>query len=178
LYLSSLTTADKDFLKGTTLNGSLDLRSLTTADKDFLKGTTLNGSLYLSSLTTADKDFLKGTTLNGSLDLSSLTTADKDFLKGTTLNGSLYLSSLTTADNKILNKNISQLQEGYSKKRCYCFFDGTLSKVLSVSKKHGYTIYTTPLEYVVQMGKYTAHGKTVKKAIIDLEFKIVSEKLK
>src|SRR3990167_8596969 len=60
-----------------TINGDLDLRSLTTADKDFLKGTTINGDLDLSSLTTADKDFLKGTTINGSLYLSSLTTADR-----------------------------------------------------------------------------------------------------
>src|ERR1035437_1665059 len=63
-----------------TINGYLDLSSLTTADKDFLKGTTINGSLNLSSLTTADKDFLKGTTINGYLNLSSLTTADKDSL--------------------------------------------------------------------------------------------------
>src|SRR5690606_28517857 len=73
-----------------TINGYLDLRSLTSADKDFLKGTTINGSLDLRSLTSADKDFLKGTTINGYLDLSSLTSADKDFLKGTTINGSLY----------------------------------------------------------------------------------------
>jgi len=102
LDLSSLTSADKDFLKGTTINGSLDLSSLTSADKDFLKGTTINGYLDLSSLTSADKDFLKGTTINGYLDLSSLTSADKDFLKGTTINGYLDLRSLTSADKDFL----------------------------------------------------------------------------
>ncbi len=68
-----------------TINGSLYLSSLTSANKDFLKGTTINGYLSLSSLTSADKDFLKGTTINGYLSLSSLTSADKDFLKGTTI---------------------------------------------------------------------------------------------
>jgi hypothetical protein len=72
LYLRSLTTVDKDFLKNTTINGDLDLRSLTTVDKDFLKGTIINGGLNLRSLTTVDKDFLKGTTINGRLDLRFL----------------------------------------------------------------------------------------------------------
>src|ERR1035437_6589153 len=176
--LSSLTTADKDFLKGTTINGYLDLRSLTTADKDFLKGTTINGYWDLSSLTTADKDFLKGTTINGSLYLRSLTTADKDFLKGTTINGYLDLSSLTTADKDFLKGNVKTLKEGYNKKEGYCFFDNILSKVLSVSVKKQYTIYRTSFEFIAQKGKHTAHGKTVKKAIQDVEFKAIADKLK
>jgi protein tyrosine/serine phosphatase len=200
LDLSSLTSADKDFLKGTTINGSLYLRSLTSADKDFLKGTTINGSLYLMSLTSADKDFLKGTTINGYLDLMSLTSADKDFLKGTTINGSLYLMSLTSADKDFLkgttingyldlmsltsadkdflDKNISKLKNGYNEKLGYCFFDGILSKVLSVHKREEYTIYKTPFEFISQKGDYTAHAKTIKKSVEDLEFKIISEQLK
>jgi len=178
LYLSSLTSADKDFLKGTTINGSLYLSSLTSADKDFLKGTTINGYLYLSSLTSADKDFLKGTTINGSLDLSSLTSADKDFLKGTTINGSLDLSSLTSADKDFLKGNVKMLKTGYNKKGGYCFFDNILSKVITVSEKRGYTVFTTPSSFVVKKGRFTAHGKTVKDAIKDLEFKIIAEKIK
>ena len=140
----------------TTINGSLDLRSLTSADKDFLKGTTINGDLYLSSLTSADKDFLKGTTINGYLDLRSLTSADKDFLKG----------------------NVKKLITGYNKKAGYCFFDGILSKVLSVHVRKEYTLYKTPFEFIAQKGEHTAHGKTIKKAISDVEFKIIAEKLK
>jgi len=161
-----------------TLNGSLYLGSLTSADKDFLKGTTLNGSLYLGSLTSADKDFLKGTTINGYLNLGSLTSADKDFLKGTTLNGSLNLGSLTSADKDFLNKNIKQLREGYNKKKGYCFFDGILAKVLSVSEKRTYTIYKTHFGFIANRKEYSAHGLSVKKAIQDLEFKILSEKIK
>jgi hypothetical protein len=112
------------------------------------------------------------------LDLSSLTSADKDFLRGTTINGSLYLSSLTSADKDFLRGNVKSLKTGYIKDKSYCYFDGILSKVLSVSIKKGYTIYETPFEFVCEKGDYTAHGKTLKKAIHDLEFKIISEKLK
>jgi hypothetical protein len=175
---SSLTSADKDFLKGTTINGYLDLRSLTSADKDFLKGTTINGSLDLRSLTSADKDFLKGTTINGYLYLRSLTSADKDFLKGTTINGYIDFSSLTSADKAILNKNVSQLKQGYNEQGGYCYFDGILTKVLAYSKKKGYGIYATPIGYIAQKDKYTAHANDIKKAIIDVEFKIVAERIK
>ena len=178
LDLSSLTSADKDFLKGTTINGSLYLRSLTSVDKDFLKGTTINGYLDLRSLTSADKDFLKGTTINGSLDLSSLTSADKDFLKGTTINGSLYLRSLTSADSRMLDNNVSQLKRGFYQERNCCYFDGILTKVLSVKETNGYTIYTTNLGFIAEKGNYTAHGTSVKKCIQDVEFKVISEKLK
>ncbi len=178
LDLSSVTSADKDFLKGTAINGYLDLSSITSADKDFLKGTTINGSLYLSSITSADKDFLKGTAINGYLDLSSLTSADKDFLKGTTINGSLDLNSVTSADKDFLNKNVKKLIYGCNKKKGYCYFDGILSQVLSVHLRKEYTFYKTPFEFIAQKEKYTAHGKTIKKAIVDLEFKFIAEKLK
>ena len=178
LNLDSLTTCDKDFLKDTTINGCLYLDSLTTCDKDFLKDTTINGFLNLRGLTTCDKDFLKDTTINGDLNLPSLTTCDKDFLKDTTINGFLNLRGLTTCRKDIIRRNVKTLKKGYNKEKGYCFFDGILSKVLNVSCKKGYTIYTTPFDFIAQKGDFTAHGKTVKKAIQDVEFKIVAEKLK
>ena len=117
-------------------------------------------------------------TINDSLDLSSLTSADKDFLKGTTINSYLDLRSLTSADKDFLKGNVHQLKEGYNKKGGYCYFDGILSTVLSVHVRGEYTIYKTPFEFVAHKGEYTAHGKTIKKAVSDVEFKIVSEKLK
>ncbi len=178
LDLRSLTSVPADFLKGTTLNGGLYLWSLTSVPADFLKGTTINGSLYLWSLTSVPADFLKGTTINGSLDLRSLTSVPADFLKGTTINGSLDLRSLTLADQARLNKNVKQLKVGYNAKGGYCFFDGILSRVLSVKEAGGVTIYRTPNEYICRKGEYTAHGATVKKAKEDLLFKINAEKIK
>jgi hypothetical protein len=110
--------------------------------------------------------------------LRSLTSADKEFLKGTTINGYLDLSSLTSADKTILKENVKQLKVGYNEQDGYCFFDGILTKVKSVTVKKEITIYTTSIGFVAQKGKFTAHGNTVKKAIQDLEFKIISEKLK
>ena len=178
LDLRSLTSVDKDFLKGTTINGTLDLDSLTNVDKNFLKGTIINGYLDLRSLTSIDKDFLKDTTINGYLNLSSLTSVDKDFLKDTSINGDLYLNSLKKVDIYLLKRNVRKLQTGYNLEKKYCFFDGILSKVLSVRKVNEYTIFKTPFEFIAKKDDYTAHGKTIKKAIEDCEFKIISEKLK
>jgi hypothetical protein len=178
LYLGSLTTVHKDFLKNTIINGWLDLNSLTTVHKDFLSNTNINGGLDLNSLTTVHKDFLSNTNINGGLDLRSLTTVHKDFLSNTNINGRLELNSLNKEDQLLLRNNVKQLTEGYFPDKGYCYFDGILRKVLSVTNKFGYTIYTTPFDYIAQKGNFTAHGKTIKKAILDLEFKILSEKLK
>ena len=178
LYLGSLKECDKDFLKNTTINGGLYLGSLKECDKDFLKNTTINGGLYLYSLKAVDKDFLKNTTINGDLYLDSLKECDKDFLKDITINGNLYLSSLKAVDREILNSNVKKLTEGYNKEKGYCFFDNILSKVLSVKTTKGYTIYTTPFGFIAQKNNKTAHGKSVRKAIQDLEFKFIADKLR
>ena len=117
-------------------------------------------------------------TINGSLDLRSLISVDKDLLKGTTINGSLDLRSLTNADREVLENNVGQLEVGYNKERGCCYFDGILSKVLSVKKTRGYVIYKTPFGFIAQKGDKTAHGESVRKAISDLEFKFIAEKLK
>lgn len=117
-------------------------------------------------------------TINEPLSLSSLTELHPETLKGATINGGLYLHSLKEQDRKTAENNVSRLKEGYNKEQGYCFFDGILSKVLKVSKHKGYTIYETPFEFVAQQDKYTAHGKTIKQAIQDLEFKKIAEKLK
>ena len=88
------------------------------------------------------------------------------------------MSSLQNAEVNCIRKNINQLKEGYFKKEGYCFFDGILSKVLSVHTRKEYTLYKTPFEFIAQKGDKTAHGKTIKKAIEDLEFKVISEKRK
>ena len=117
-------------------------------------------------------------TINGYLYLGSLQSCDKDFLKGTTINGYLDLGSLQSCDKELLKSNVKQLTVGYNAEKGYCFFDGILSKVNSVAKKKGYVIYTTSFGFIAQRGEFTAHGTTVKKSILDLEFKVISEKLK
>jgi hypothetical protein len=181
LYLRSLTSIpDKHFLKNTVINGSLDLRSLTSIpDKHFLSNTVINGSLDLYSLTSVPKDFLNNTVINGSLYLESLNKVpNKDFLNNTVINGNLYLRSLTNNNKQLLLNNVKQLQVGYNEEKKYCYFDDILSKVITITERKGYVIYTTPSGYITQKDNFTAHGKTVKKSIEDLEFKIIAEKLK
>jgi len=178
LDLRGLTTVHKDFLKGTTIGGYLDLRGLATVHEDFLKCTTIGGYLDLEGLTTVDKDFLKGTTIGGSLDLRGLTTVDKDFLKGTTIGGWLDLLGLTTVGRRKCENNVNELKEGYNEEKSYCYFDGMLRKVNRVSTFKDYTVYSTPFDYVIQKGKHTSHAKSIKKGVLDLEFKIIAEKLK
>jgi hypothetical protein len=178
LNLESLTEVHKDLFRGLTINGWLNLYSLKDAHKDLFKGLTINGDLNLNSLKDAHKDLFKGLTINGSLYLQSLKEAHEDLFKGLTTNSWIYFNPLTIKQRKFLMKNVTPLKIGYNKERCYCYFDGILSKVLSVTTKLGYTIYTTPFEYIVQKGKYTAHAKTPKKGIEDLNFKIFVKNLK
>ena len=117
--------------------------------------------------------------INGSLYLSSLTSIpDSEFLKNTSINGSLDLSSLTSIEKETTRNNIKTIKQGYNKKINSCYFDGILSKVISVKERNGITIFKTQFNYIAKKGKYTAHGKTVKQSISDLDFKIVSKKLK
>ena len=104
-----------------------------------------------------DKDFLKGVKEIGSLDTTQAV-QDKDFLKGVKEIGSL--------DNK------------------YIYADNILSVILSQNKRNGKTIYTTrrigykKTEYLSTDGVFFAHGETIKKSLQDLNWKIISEKIK
>jgi len=51
--LNSLTSVDKDFLKGTTINGSLDLNSLKSVDRELIK----NNVKYLKEGYNAEKSY-------------------------------------------------------------------------------------------------------------------------
>ncbi len=140
--------------------------------------TTINGPLDLRSITTLHEKALQGTTINGWLGLNSLTTLPEKALQGTTINGYLYLNSLTKKEREKAERDMKRLTEGYNTEGGYCYFDGILSKVLKKSDHKGYEIFETPFEFIAKKGEYTAHGKTIKKAIQDVEFKVIAEKLK
>ena len=177
IYLESLTSCDKDFLQNTSIGRNIYLDSLVTCDKDFLRNMIIGEYLDLRSLIHGDKDFLKNTVIRHGLNLDSLQSYDKDFLKNTTMCGDLNLTSLSELDSDILNTNVKKLIQGYNKESSYCYFDTCLSKVLSMRTVGEYTIYVTPFEIISQKNKFIAHGKTLKKAISDVEFKIISYKL-
>ena len=117
-------------------------------------------------------------TINGNLGLNGLKELPEKALQDVSINGNLWLDGLKYEEIIKHRKSIKKLQVGYNKKQGYCFFDGILSKVVSVHTRKEYTIYKTPFEFIAQKGDYTAHGKTIKKAIQDVEFKVIAEKLK
>ena len=67
-----------------------------------------------------------------------------------------------------------KLEKKYYKEHGFAYFDRIFSIVHSTRKVGGYTIYSCMFgKYIAQNGEFTAHGKTVKKAIKDLEYKIL-----
>ena len=53
----------------------------------------------------------------------------------------------------------------------YVYADGILSEVESVKRRNGLTIYNCVFGFVVSDGEYHSHGKTLRQAITDLNFK-------
>ena len=119
------------------------------------------GSVYLDSLTSMPEGvkFENG----GDVDLDSLTSMPEGvkFENG----GSVYLESLTSMPEGI------KVVDSYG------------MKVNSTKKVKGFTIYDCNFlgrgdhSYVAEKEGFTAHGETIKKAIEDVQFKIMSEKL-
>ena len=119
------------------------------------------GDVYLNSLTSLPS----GTIFNnqGFIYLPSLTSLPSDIVFNN--NGTVWLNSLKTMpiDIKV--------------------FDIYGMKINNTKQTKGYTIYDCNYLgnkkhcFVAEKKGFTAHGKTVKKAIEDVEFKIISEKV-
>jgi len=191
LYLDSLTSIPKGF--NPTVGGYLNLDSLTSIPKGF--NPTVGGGLYLDSLTSIPKGF--NPTVGGYLNLRSLTSIPKGFNptvggylyldsltsipKGfnPTVGGGLYLDSLTSIAKpnyiKLNGNEILSWQDGK-----YISCDGIFSEVINkIGNVYKVKSLTTQKEsYIITNGEFNSHGETLKKAKEDLDFKILSNKLK
>ena len=163
VYLSSLTTMP-DGIKFEN-QGSVDLSSLTTMP-DGIKFEN-QGNVYLSSLTTMP-DGIKFEN-QGSVDLNSLTTMP-DGIKFEN-QGNVYLRSL---DNQTITYQ--------NKKLLIRVIDSYTMLIQNSKQKDAFTIYNTlyfkggdlkdlPKCYIAERDGYFAHGKTIKQAISDCNFK-------
>ena len=105
-------------------------------------------------------------------------------------NAKLTLPNLTTSASIDLREN-AKLTTNLTKKLNYKSIDNTLFVIESEKTTKGINIYSgyviNKFEkgkaikqkcYVAEKGKFYAHGNDVKKAISDLQFKLISEKLK
>ena len=120
-----------------------------------------------------EEQFYGAETVGGPLDLSSLTSLPEGF--NPTVGGPLDLGSLTSKYTPLPKNYIFSWCEGK-----YIQCDGILSEV--IIKKKGYykiKIVGETIESFLAIEKgYSAHGVTLKQAVSDLKFKIISEKLK
>ncbi len=115
----------------------------------------------------------------------------------TTVGGSLYINSdaklpnLTTVGGSLYINSDVKLDAPFLKDLKWKSIDGYLFVIESTKVKGDTTIYkgyniqnvkdnviTKDECYVAEQGVYYAHGKTIKKAVEDVNFKAISEKLK
>ena len=197
-----------DYSKLIEVSGNIYLREGATLDAPLLatsgsiylsKDATLDAPLLATS---GDIDLSKGATLDAP---SLATSGDIDLREGATLAapllatlGSIYLSKDATLDAPMLATAGSiYLSEGATldanifKKINHKSVDGRLFIIESEKSTNGIKIYSgwnfvsmikkaikKEICFVAEKGDFTAHGETVKKAISDLQFKIIAEKLK
>lgn len=108
-------------------------------------------------------------TVGGSLDLEG--TNITELPDNLTVGGYLDLRGTNITGQYELAK-VKQLHIGYNKKLKYIYFDGILwGNVKSEKKRENITIYKTPLGYCTVENDLSAHGKTLKEALEDLQFK-------
>ena len=167
LYLESLTSIPEGF--NPTVGGYLDLRNLTSIPEGF--NPTVGGPLDLRNLTSIPEGF--NPTVGSYLDLESLTSIPEGF--NPTVGSYLYLRNLTSIFIKFENQILSW-ENGK-----YILCDGIFTEVLSKKKGAFFVkkIGSKEKFYIATDGKNIhAHGNTLKKATEDLQFKLISEKLK
>jgi hypothetical protein len=152
-----------------TVGGNLNLPSVTELPAGF--NPTVGGSLYLPSVTELPAGF--NPTVGGSLNLDSVTKLPAGF--NPTVGGDLYVNGNYTDDYKSNPNKILSWQNGK-----YIKADGIFTEVIH-RRGNVYKVKRmndAKESYLVTNGEFNAHGDTIKSAQSDLNFKMISEKLK
>jgi len=137
-------------LKGVTeITGNLSVYS----NCDFKALTTIGGNLYVYS----NCDFKALTTIGGYLSVSS--------------NSKISAKCLSKINYKIFDNLVFQVESEKTTKGIKIYLGGNIRSI----KKNKPTLEKC---FVAEKDGFTAHGETIKKAMQDLQFKIISEKLK
>jgi hypothetical protein len=178
LDLRSVTSLPEGF--NPTVGRYLDLRSVTSLPEGF--NPTVGGGLDLSSVTSLPEGF--NPTVGGSLDLRSVTSLPEGFnpTVGRYLewkNGRKHIGSSVNVEVKTSK---SFFWDGFAKiDGMFCQVD---SKRISTIEGQDYELRTgkkvgkNETFYIVSKDDFHAHGKDIKTAFEDLQFKIQSERLK
>ena len=174
LYLRSVTSIPEGF--NPTVGGSLDLGSVTSIPEGF--NPTVGGYLDLRSVTSIPEGF--NPTVGGDLDLRSVTSIPEGL--NPTVGGDLYWKN----NQKHIGATVPQIPAVRLnwKRGKYQKIDGIFCEIISKKTSKGLIILlakklnSKKSFFIAQGKKMFAHGETIKKAVEDLQFKIVAEKLK
>jgi acyl-[acyl carrier protein]--UDP-N-acetylglucosamine O-acyltransferase len=168
------------------INSNASLEALTTVG-GYLSINS-NASLEAKALTTVGGDL----SINSNASLGALTTVGGYLY----INSNASLEALTTVGGDLYINSNASLGAKFLKNITWKHIDNSLFIIESTKTFNGFTIYSgfnakgvvdsvlvkQPTIYVAEKIVndiiYYAHGSTVKKAIEDVKFKIVSEKLK
>jgi len=138
-----------------------------TIDGDTVK---VGGNLYLDNnqLTSLPESFgnLK---VGGDLYLyyNQLTILPESF-------GNLKVGGNLSLDNNQLKDTPNTPRMTPTVERDWCFIDGIVREIVSKKRVGELTIIKTPFDFIVGNGEVWAHGKTIKDATEDYQFKLVS----
>jgi acyl-[acyl carrier protein]--UDP-N-acetylglucosamine O-acyltransferase len=173
----------------TSVGGSLHIYS----DVKLPNLTSVGGNLHIHS--NAKLDVPNLTSVGGNLHINS----NVKLPNLTSVGGSLYIYSdakldvpnLTSVGGSLSIYSDAKLDAPFLKNLKWKSIDGCLFVIESTKVKGDTTIYkgyncknvkdnviTKDECYVAKQGTFYAHGKTIKKAVEDLQFKVISEKLK
>jgi len=190
--LPALTTMDNYCLSYNDALTTVSLPALTTMDNDCLSYNDALTTVSLPVLTTMDNYCLSYNDALTTVSLPALTAMGNYCLSYNDALTTVSLPALTTMDNYCLRKNqalttVSLKNEKLNVKNV----DGSCFVVEQTKNSKGIKIYSgynlievnkgdliKEFCFVSEKENFFAHGKTVKKSIEDLNFKIISEKLK
>jgi len=173
-------------LTSVTLNKATTFGSFCFYSNDKLTSVTLNKATTFGSCCFYSNDKLTIVTLNKATTFGSDCFRYNRSLTSVTLNkATTFGSDCFYSNDKLTSVTLNKFKLKIKSVDGYCF---VIENTKSTKGIHIYTGYNfIELKkgkivkqecFVAEKGKFTAHGETVKKAIQDLEFKIISEKLK
>ncbi len=192
IELPALTTCGSDCFRYNDKLTSVALPALTTCGSYCFRSNSSLTGIELPALTTCDSYCFRSNSSLTGIELPALTTCGSDCFSYNDKLTSVALPALTTCDSycfssnssltgiELLNFNLSVKNvDGY----CYVIENTKTSKGVKIYSGYNFEyiknkIISKQISFVAEKENFTAHGETIKKAISDLNFKIVSDKLK
>jgi hypothetical protein len=163
------------------VHGNLDFHGVKKITKYAFQNLAQCENLFFTNLTELPKFAFPSLIQCRNLYFQNLRTLKKCSFKAILKCGSFYPKNIKKDGEpqfKWVEKSYD-IEEGYYPEYRLAYFDGIVKCIENVRKFGEYTFYMDiDGEYIVQNGKYTAHGTTLKTAISDLLFKIQGYKFK